>query len=193
MKTTLFLLLSFFSLLFAHGQNLKPGYYKTADGAHYRNVQIESNGNIKAEVSYGWDVYQLESGNKYKGITTAKNGKSTPAAKDFYLEIISDKEIYLYQAGQNKTKLTYQGATMESAVINDCELYKKYLEKLSSGNADVQIVSFCASGAMQLCNSKDDEFKKMYMKQITKSIKSVSTSTTCPCSDVIPIDIWENN
>ena len=189
-KQMLIALIVITSVYTSNAQQLKTGYYVTANGQNYRNIEMLSNGTIKASISIGYDIYKKIGTNKYKGITTVENNVPKPASSVFYLEIISDNSIYLYHEGQQKTKLTFKTNEQIVSEIDDCTLYNKYIDKIESNPENMNAWSFCANAALQLCNAPNDEARKEILNKTVMILKAMFPNQKCPCSDVIPSSEW---
>lgn len=193
MKKILLILFSWLLIGPLVAQNLKPGYYVTDDGMNYRNIEVLNNGTIKASISTGYDIYEKVSENKYKGTITDINGEAKPASREFYLEIVSETSIYLYRAGSNKTLLRFKDTKKILESVDDCTLYKKYMDKMADEPENIQVLAFCANAALQLCNAPDDAARKAILEITVRGLKGLLPDKPCPCSDVIPADSWKKN
>jgi hypothetical protein len=183
-------LCSFYTL---PGQVLKSGNYVSEDGMNYRNIEILSNGDIKAGISVGYDLYKKSSNSIYMGVQTVENsGTIRKATYNYYLEIVSDKQIKMYKEGQPKVTLNLKANNAIVTGMTNCNLYDKYMKKMKDDPLNTQVWSLCAAAALQLCNAPSDETRSKLQVYYATSIKGMAPGNSCPCYDVIPNSAWNS-
>lgn len=72
-----------------------------------------------------------------------------------------------------------------------CPLYEKYKNKMTSDPGDAQLWAQCAGAALEVCQATSDKVKEERLAVYAKNIKNMAQSGTCPCSDVIPDKLWK--
>ena len=172
---------SFFTI----AQNPKNGKYQSKDGMVSISIEIQEDGSLQLTEPNKVSIYKKD-GNYYR--------HSEPKYSMYMIRVGSPDEIYTFKDGYSNSEYLFTWIGSEEVVVEGCALYDKYLEKSeeAEGN-EVQAWTFCAAAALAKCNYTKEGFETqaaaivMTLKQILVNVNK------CPCEDVIPASIWNNN
>jgi hypothetical protein len=166
----------------AGAQTPKPGKYQSADGRYTISIGVTTDGSIEVKEPNKVSVY-AKSGEYFR--------HSDPKYAAYLIRVGTSNDIYTLKEGANG-EFRFNWVSSEEISAKGCELYDKYLGKATEAEGnEVQAWTFCAAAAKAKCESSNEAFREQAIG-IATTLKLIIVKDECPCSDVIPSDIWAN-
>lgn len=170
---------------------LKAGTYTTSDGSYSINVRYDAKANTITVVEPNKTSEYTSAGGGEYGFTNPKNGI------EYRLAIVDATTLEAFKPGgrDSSTKLYHSGGADEAASSEDFEKYQKvaekYLEKMKSDPDDAQLWAFCAASANARSTMNAEGFESYAKKAIKEVAKIMEDTTSSPCTDAMPADLWD--
>ena len=178
------LFLVYFSVQVVFSQMPKPGKYQSDDGMASFSIAILPEGIIELTEPSLTSQY-MKDGDLYRN--------NNPEYSNYLIRVESENEIFSLK---DNSTVTYKFTWIGSEVIEseDCLLYHKYQDLASDDNeVEVQAYTFCSAAALAKCNYTSQGFQS-YLLGIVMTLKQIIVDPDkCPCLDVIPQNVWDDN
>jgi len=183
-KIVCMLTLTLTALWVLDAQTITSGTYKSENGLWSVSLTLEESGELT--------VIAGGKKEKYLRSETRKYCNTEQTRVKFCLDVINERRIYAYP--DDGRDGTYYNLAEESSsltqVDTDCPLAKKYLEKMETDDEGAQVWSYCGYAATLKCTSTQSEMLDELLLGMVENIKLIYKGENCPCSDVIPDNLW---
>lgn len=169
---------------------LQEGTYLSADGQQETQIKNNADGSITLTVPRRVNRYVRQSGNVYHHSEFS----------EFLIRLTSTSSYTSYSTSNPKEfEFTLQNASPAAprSVAEHGQwqqLYEKYQGMAARATGDeVQAWSFCAAVAYTRAHlANNQQVTDGYIEPIIVGLKQILVDAqTCPCTDVIPADMWQ--